>query len=141
MNQSKQTGTLAETAVATALLGEGFSVSFAHGENTPWDLISDYEGKVNRLQVKTASRHRMRGDYHVSLVMGSGVKYTKDHIDFLIIWLPYSEDFDGIGYDGLYVIPVKEVKVTTCRCWPAGFGATNTLCKWEKWRNKFNLLK
>tara|TARA_Y100000588_G_scaffold9751_1_gene10868 strand:+ start:18543 stop:18989 length:447 start_codon:yes stop_codon:yes gene_type:complete len=141
-NSSSESGTIAETATATALLREGFGVSFSHGDYMGWDIISDWDGKINRVQVKTATR--VRTSYHVNMGKSgkNGSLYTREQTDVIAVFLPYSRDYKELNDDGIYIIPVGEVNKTTAHFWPAGLGARkDNLCQYQKYQDAFNLLK
>jgi len=142
-SRSKDLGTIAETAVATALLQEGFGISFAHGDNLGWDLCTDWNGKVRRIQVKTATRRG--GSYAVGFCHGAAksILYCKTDCDFILVWLNYGDDYDAFRGVGVYIIPVTALKATTGLFWPPGLGSKgpDKICKWEKYRDKYGLLK
>ena len=52
-NKNKGNGTIAEAQVLVKLLQQGFGASWAIGDSMGWDLVSDWQGKVTRLQVKS----------------------------------------------------------------------------------------
>lgn len=143
-DSNKRIGTVAESAAATALLKEGFGVSWPLGDFMGWDLVTDWEGKVNRIQVKTSKK--VKTTYHCNLSMnrtGGGKKlYSKAECDFIMLILPYGEDYDELNGDGIYIVPVKEVRVKAKHIWPPGMGGRKGVnCSWEKYRNQFDLLK
>jgi hypothetical protein len=52
----KQKGDLAEMMVAADLIARGCQISIPFGEDSNYDLIADYQGRLHRVQVKfTAS--------------------------------------------------------------------------------------
>jgi len=140
---SKDTGTIAETAAATALLKEGFGISFAHGDNLGWDICTDWNGKVNRLQVKTASKRKR--SYSVSFCHGGAkdVLYRRADCDFILVFLTYGDDYAEFRGPGIYIIPVSALRATTGLFWPPGQGSKgpDKICQWEKYRDKFDSLK
>lgn len=48
----KQKGDLAELKVAADLIDRGCRISIPFGEDSDYDLIADYEGRLHRVQVK-----------------------------------------------------------------------------------------
>ena len=125
-DSNKRIGTVAESAAATALLKEGFGVSWPLGDFMGWDLVTDWEGKVNRIQVKPPRRSTPPTTSTLSMNrMGGGKRlYTKADCDFLMLILPYGDDYDELNGDGIYIVPIKEVRVKAkhiCRrAWAAG---------------------
>ena len=141
--RNKQKGTIAESAAATALLKEGFGVSFPLGDYLTWDLVTDWKGKVNRIQVKTG--RKVKTTYHIGLTRskdGSSEIYDSEACDFLMIILPYGEDYEELNGDGIYIVPVSECTVKSKHIWPPGMGGRKgVVCEWEKYRNQYRLLK
>lgn len=140
---NKESGTIAETAAATALLKEGFAVSFAHGDSAAWDLACDWQGKVNRLQVKTASQTRRSYQVGFCHLGGNSVRYNKKDCDIICVWLPYRDDYMALNDNGIYLIPIKAINVSCGRFWPPGYSSKgpDKVCRWEKYRDKFTSLK
>ena len=48
----KRKGSIAELAVATRLMREGWNVLVPYGENTRYDLVAEKDGRFVRIQVK-----------------------------------------------------------------------------------------
>lgn len=115
--------------VATKLVLKGFMVGFAFG-NCGYDLVSDWNGTLRRIQVKsTRQRHHSGWKVNVRRISSKGSSpYSKKDADFLIIRIAPTGD--------TYVIPVKEVsKIQAIGLNP---GSNN---KFEKYHEAFNLLK
>jgi hypothetical protein len=120
--------------VATKLVLKGFTISFAFG-NSGYDLVSDWCGRVNRIQVKTTTKlHRKKVGWRVNIARARAiagrkyVPYTKKDADFILVRVATTGD--------MYVIPVKEVSgVTTIYVCPG------SRCKYEKYHEAYNLLK
>ena len=131
----KTKGTASELSVASKLVRLGFTVSWPLNQDA-YDLVAEKEGKLSRIQVKTASLNK-GGSYRCSAQHGATPhrNYTKADCDFLVIHAPYSRDFDDISKDSYYVIPVSEVEDTKIIfVFPAGKGRGKLLtCSWEKY--------
>ena len=131
----KTKGTASELSVASKLVRLGFTVSWPLNQDA-YDLIAEKDGKLSRLQVKTASRNK-GGRYRCSTQHGKPPhkSSTKADCDFVVIHAPYSHDFDDISKDSYYVIPVSVVVNTKVAVvFPAGKGKGNLLtCSWEKY--------
>lgn len=132
-NETK--GTASELTVASKLVRTGFTVSWPLNQDA-YDLVAEKDGKLRRIQVKTATLNK-GGSYRCNSQRGKPPHkpYTKDDCDFIIVHAPYSRDFEDILRDGYYVIPVKEVEsVRMVTVFPAGKGKGNLLtCSWEKY--------
>ena len=105
-----------------------------------YDLIAEKDGRSKRVQVKAANIGR-GGSYRCAMqhcrTLPKG--YTKDDCDFIILYAPFSKDFEDIIHDGYYVIPILDVvksKATAAIVFPAGKGRGNSLvCKWERFKD------
>ena len=98
---SKQQGVAHELRTAHRLVQLGATVAWPVGDNAPWDMICEWDGKVSRLQVKGTESMQSETYYVVRLQRGgrNRTSYTKLHTDFVIACTPV----------GLYVIPVEEI--------------------------------
>src|ERR1700748_2250295 len=85
----KKKGDLAELKVATDLVRRGCELSIPFGEDSDYDLIADYEGRLHRIQVKyTKSDGRVitvRCRSH-SLTNGK-VRRTKIYTASMVEWI------------------------------------------------------
>ena len=124
------------------LLELGFIVSKPQGDYSPYDLISDWNGKVNRLQVKATSRAsgtKNRG-YKVICCKGMNAetKLTENDCDFIIATCP-----EGISY----IIPVEQITGKTIFIHPLyPYKSNNSYDrnrkpKYEEFREAWELLK
>jgi len=136
--QNKEAGTVAEAQVVVALLQQGFGASWAIGDSVAWDLVSDYKGKVNRLQVKTTNVPASRGTWRIVCAHGAGNKepYNKTQADACICVLPWA----------MYVIPVHKLDDIALRFWKPGEHPRYSTkrfshCKYEWARERWDLLK
>lgn len=55
MGQTNQTGDAGELFVAADLISNGYLISVPFGHDHPYDLLADKDGKILRVQVKTAN--------------------------------------------------------------------------------------
>ena len=134
--QNKRRGELAELKVAAKVSDLGGTVSFPHGDTCGYDLISEMDGVVKKIQVKCSVRKEGCG-YHVNVCQGRSNKrsYTDKECDIVICSVPF----------GFYVIPVNALKTKlTIRLWEPG---TNRFWKkkpnrlYEDFREAWHLLK
>ena len=104
----KEKGDFAELKVACDLRSRGYLVAIPFGEEAPYDIVIDREGRLERVQVKYADR-KENGSVQVQCysqtVIGGKVRsvtpYTADTID----WLALYEATD----DRCYYIPAVEL--------------------------------
>ena len=136
---AKRIGNVAELAVAKKLVEYGFTVSWPLGDDA-YDLIAEKDGHSRRVQVKSANIGK-GGSYRCALqhCKGKPKCYTKADCDFIILYAPFSGDFEDIIHDGYYIIPIADAvksKATAATIYPAGKGRGNALvCRWEKYKD------
>ncbi len=145
MGYNKTTGAAAELAVARELAKEGFVVSFPHGDDSKFDLISTWLKVTKRIQVKTASIREQYQTYKVGFYHGNANKeiYKPEEIDVLAVYLPYADDFKHEVVPGVYFIPVMDAQVGHGTFYPPGTHkqGADKVCKYEKFRNNLDILK
>jgi hypothetical protein len=85
----KQKGDLAELKVAADLIERGCRISIPFGEDSDYDLIADYDGRLHRIQVKfTRSDGRIvlvRCRSH-SITKGK-IRTTKHYTSSMVDWI------------------------------------------------------
>ena len=84
---------IAESAVTTELLKRGFKVLKPVGDRLPYDLAIDLDGKLLKLQVKSAWFYRgaYKVDYRVTKTNRRKMlrkRYDEKDFDFAIIYIP-----------------------------------------------------
>ena len=84
---------------ATTLLNEGCRVSDTIGHSHPYDLIADKNGRLLKIQVKTA-KHRDRRKY--DLILQNPDKYTEDNVGLFAAY--------AVGEDRVFFVPFHEVE-------------------------------
>ena len=100
----KKKGNLTEMQCMSAFMANNCSVSIPFGDNSKYDFIADVNGKLLKIQVKTASRRDDESikfscrTTHVNCAGVRNVKYTPDDIDFFATY------WNGI----CYLVPVNE---------------------------------
>jgi hypothetical protein len=97
---------IAESAVITELLSRGFNVLKPIGDRLSYDLAIDYEGKLIRLQVKTAWFNELKDMYLVDNRRTRTNRrrilrknYSNDDFDFAVLYIHDKRTF--------YVMPVE----------------------------------
>lgn len=101
-----QKGCATEALVLSYVLQMGFSVSIPFGDKNRYDQIWDINGKLLKIQIKTARlNEKEKNPKNVSIrfncrsvVNGKVKKYSKNEIDF----------FATYWNDEVYLIPVEE---------------------------------
>ena len=104
---TKQIGNIGEAKVLSGFVRLGVPVYLPFGDNEKADLIADFNGKLNRIQVKTSQKIIDGDKVRFSLVSSTvhrqnGVKhiYTEDEIDYFA--------FYNLERDRVYLISIKE---------------------------------
>jgi len=103
-------------------------------------LIAEKDGDSRRIQVKSASINK-GGSYRCALhhCKSKMRGYDKSDCDFVILYTPFSKDFEDMIHDGYYILPIEVVvksKALTAIVFPAGKGKGNIMvCKWEKYKD------
>ena len=122
-----------ELAVALRLSDEGGSVGWPFGEGAAWDLLSDFNGKVNRIQVKGSDVVKPNGTVEVNLTKGArrASPYSKEDCDYIVA---------VAGTVGMYVIPVEDVKHGRLFTWTGG-RHKGQLPKYDSYKEAWHLLK
>jgi hypothetical protein len=95
---SKKKGNLTEMQCMAAFMSCNCSVSIPFGDNSKYDFIADVDGRLLKIQVKTASvkeegaiKFSCRST-HVNCAGVKNVKYTSDDIDYFATY------WDGVCY-------------------------------------------
>ena len=103
---TKQIGNIGEAKVLSEFVRLGIPVYLPFGDNEKSDLIADFNGKLNRIQVKTSQK--IDGDKIVFSLVSStihrknGVKhiYTNNEIDYFALY--------NLERDKVYLISINE---------------------------------
>lgn len=106
---TKQKGNLTELKCLVFFVENGFEVSVPYGENSRYDMILDYKGKLLKIQCKTCHVSQGTEEQPETIMFatcsmrynGSGPKrvyYSKDEIDY----------FATVYKDKVYLVPVEE---------------------------------
>ena len=122
----KKAGVRGELLVAEKLISKGWAVSFPIGDSDPFDIITNRDDKVRRIQVKTTlSQHTYpssRTHYQFQLAKGKSSKtpYLEGQVDFFICCA-----LDSLRF---WVIPFTEVRTITAKIYSGNKGR---FCKFE----------
>lgn len=107
---SKSIGNIGEAKALCKFVELGIPVYIPFGDNEKSDLIVEFNGKLNRIQVKTSVKaedgkmifdltsstaHRKNGAKHI---------YTKEEIDYFVCY--------NVARDKLFLVPVDEANNT-----------------------------
>ena len=110
---SKQIGNIGEAKVLSKFIELGFPVYIPFGDNEKADLVVEFNGKLNKIQIKTSvdakngnitfdltssTAHRKNGMRH---------KYTIDEVDYFALY--------NLSRDKIYLLKVPETPITTIR--------------------------
>ena len=138
---SKEIGLKYQLSLEHELVKRGFVVCEVLGDYSPYDIVSDYNGKINRIQVRSTHRRlskRNRG-FKVQCTVGNHqVILNKDMCDFLVII--------GGKTDKIYIIPIEKINQKTIIIHPdketyPKFQKQEKRMKWEEYEEAWGLLK
>lgn len=102
-------GKATESQVLAYMIGLGYSISIPFGDKDKYDQIWDINGKLIKVQVKTARlNEKEKNPSNVSIkfnckstVNGTNRKYTKEDIDY----------FATYWQNQVYLVPVEECSI------------------------------
>jgi hypothetical protein len=123
----KKKGDLAELKVATDLVARGCELSIPFGEDSSYDLIADFEGRLHRVQVKyTKSNGRVvmiRCRSH-SLTKGK-VRRTKIYTAAMVDWIAvFDATTERCYYVPSWILGSNGLSDVSLRLTPARNGQT-----------------
>lgn len=101
---------------------QGISVSIPLNDTQPYDLIADFEGKLQRISVKTSRYKKSENSYSVQLRNTGGEDKTRKKnfdnttCDYLFIYT---------ANEKIYLIPAKNITVTN------SIAVGNKYCEYE----------
>jgi len=105
----KQKGDLAVAEAIHYYMTNGYEVCLPIGDKRPYDLIAEFEGKMQRVQIKYAGFYNAVGKHKVALRITDGNQsrhtaqiYNDEDFDTLFVYTASGRKF---------VLPWEEVKV------------------------------
>lgn len=118
---------MAECYFDYVALTQGFVVCEPRGDSAPFDRITEFGGKLNRIQIKMRSHacKTQKNSFVVTVSKADGSAYTPEEIDFIAIYLK--------PLDSWYFIPVKEAKKR--------IRINGKKDKFDKYKNNWEVLK
>ncbi len=126
---------IAESAVKTELLKRGFQVMVPIGDRLPYDLALDQNGKLTKIQIKSAWKRRnvfmvdSRRTRTNRLVM-KRAPYQKGDFDFAVIYIQEKESY--------YIMPFIEFATFKSEI---TLESSRECCKTRMYKNAWHLLK
>jgi hypothetical protein len=128
--ETSRVGEAGELLIAAKLVELGFDVYWAANQSShDFDLVSHFQGKLNRIQVKTRSIPRkLRIGQDVKIDGGKNFK----NYDFLICHLMH--------HNATYVLPAEAAKLKNISFYPDGLTET-AVSNYEQYRDAWHLLR
>ena len=113
---TKRKGEIAELIFVIKASSMGFAVSKPYGDSEAYDLVIEENGKLLRIQVKSAFT-TSRWGYSVAVARNrSGrraERYSAEEIDFIVAYI--------VPHDAWYIVPVAEIAgLVHIRLYPEG---------------------
>jgi hypothetical protein len=103
---SKRIGNIGEAAVLSAFVSLGIPVYLPFGDNEKSDLIAEFNGKLNRIQVKT-SVEAANGVYETDLRSCKNHKTTSETFHYTAADIDYFAIYN-ITRKVVCLVPIKE---------------------------------
>ncbi|HUO17714.1 MAG TPA: group I intron-associated PD-(D/E)XK endonuclease [Verrucomicrobiae bacterium] len=128
----KRVGEIGELEFIQQAIRKGFRVSKPWGESDPYDAITDWKGRLLRVQVKATEAISKNQGYSVHasvLVKNKHIALTHRDIDVLAAYL--------VPEDAWYIVPVERF-VPLKSLW---FSPGNAKSRFEKFRDAWHWLK
>ena len=107
MRNTTNVGNIGQAFVIAKFIELGIPVYTPMGEGYPTDLIADFKGKLNRIQVKTTEN--LHDDSYMTWKIthqqgfhGNRIKYTKEEVDYFALYC--------LETKGLYLVPYDKAK-------------------------------
>ena len=91
---TKEKGNIGESQILLEFLKRGIQVSIPFGDNARYDLVADFGGKLNKIQVKYCDKNIVNGG--ISLVCSSSKNHTTNRslstyvndVDYFAFYVP-----------------------------------------------------
>lgn len=103
---TKQLGNIGEAKVLSEFVRIGIPVYIPFGDNEKSDLVAEFNGKLNRIQIKTSEKIK-EGKVEFSINSstshrnnGKKFNYTKEHIDYFALY--------NLELNEVLIIPVED---------------------------------
>lgn len=133
-DRPKEVGEMSELTFMVEATKQGLRTAKPYSDNYKWDMIADYNGNLNRVQIKSANKadesDRKIKRYKLTATDNSGKPYSQKDIEFIACHC--------IEDDVWYIIPVSVTKNITQIC--INLESPNA-SKFDKYRENWKLLK
>lgn len=133
-NRPKEVGELSELTFMVKATRQGLRTAKPYSDNYKWDMIADFNGVMNRVQIKSANKSnekdRKSRRYKITATDSSGKPYKKKDVEFIVCHC--------IEDDVWFIIPVNATKNLTQICINLD---TPNKSKFDKYRENWQLLK
>lgn len=126
MNPKTQ-GVLGEAKVLAKLVELGIPVSIPFGDNYSYDLVAEFSGKLNKIQIKSSIQETddaivfqlRKNRYNTTGMISSN--YKEDEVDYYILY--------NVVKDRIYILPFQDAPKTeiTIRYKPSVSGQTTKI--------------
>lgn len=104
---TKEKGNIGEAIIISEFVKRGIPVSLPFGDNQRYDLIAEFNGKLNKIQIKYSDQKEI--NHSISIPTSSSYNHTTNKIR-----KKYNNDVDYIAcyikkWDRCCIIPIKEI--------------------------------
>lgn len=105
MRDTNKIGAISETKILLWCIENDIAVSIPYGDKERYDQIWDVDGKLLKIQIKTAKPDELGDVIEFNCYSTSNGKkhiYSKEEIDYFAVWFN----------DEVYLVPVEECSVS-----------------------------
>lgn len=102
---SKEKGNIGESIVLTEFVKRGIQVSIPFGDNARYDLIAEFNGKLNKIQVKYCNQITINNSFTCPCVSSTNHTTNKhlstyeNNVDYMAFYL--------VSIDKVLLVPIK----------------------------------
>ena len=104
---SKNKGNIGESRILWEFVKRGIQVSIPFGDNARYDLVADFNGKLNKIQIKYCDQQIINGS--IVLPCSSSTNHTtnkhyttyKNDVDYFAFYIP--------KWDVPLLVPIEEI--------------------------------
>lgn len=129
-------GGVGELKITIKLLELGFKVAAPVCAAFSYDLISDWNGKLKRIQIKVTQRRNSWNCYSVNSAKrrnSQQIPLTKEDCDILIAYVP--------DYDVSYIIPIEIINQVAVSLYPIKMPNEQFITPRHKGSNRYEVYK
>lgn len=103
---TKQIGNIGESRVLFEFVKRGIPVYLPFGDNESADIIADFNGKLNKIQVKTTTFEKTPGSIEFNIAKrptgeGKRIAYNDNQVDYFALY--------AVNLDEVFLVPFSRI--------------------------------